>query len=776
MKHLTIYAKLALGTLAPLSAIAEVDTEELLTDTFQLEDFSVDSKETAHANLVLRPEQVEIASSLTSALDHINTLPGVIVQEGDAFGGDDWSTSVSIRGFQTTRNSSQLGYTIDGLPNGNTNYGGGAKPNRFIDSENIGEVIVSQGAGDIASASTTALGGTIQYNMVTPTFDRSTNVSYTTGDFNAQRYFVRVNSGLIGESTRGFVSLSDSHHNRWTETGNSGRSDRQHMDSRIITSLGNAQLDFRLSYDDIHEDNYNGVSIDQFEQNPDWDYLTGTWTGSPIVDQNFVEGWSTVRENVLTGVKLTLPIGDSTVIEAQPYFHNQTGEGHWIPPYQRRGLDASSNQVSEAQLADTEYRVFFVDASGNDILPDESITNPFDIDQYPVDNATKASAVPASSFRTSHYGNSRFGTRINLEHTVADHRIVGGLWYEQQERENARDWHKIFNPLVNMEYNHIPYWTDFDQTLDTDTTMLYIQDTFTMENFVAQVGLKQYYVEISGNDNITNTALESRNSDSDILPSIGAIYKVFDNQGQLFFNYTQNFAAMNDTVIQLDASPSLEPEQSDSIDLGYRHNAGNLSWTASIYSIEFDNRISFVDPEGDDVTEINYDIGIEGGYVNVGGIESQGLEVAANYRFNDAFSANASFSLNNSEYVEDIPENGVVKGNEVVGAASEIFVLGFFYKNENGFYSNFTAKYTGDRQGTLDNSEQMDAYIHANLAIGFQREIDSDFAKAFTAEIKVHNLFDKSYLATPDGDAAQTSGRYFIGAPRTVSMTFGLEF
>ena len=154
-------------TLIGISGTAVAQTDDL-GNIINLDPVTVIAEESTHANTVLRYELQEFAAPITSALDRIDVLPGVVVQEGDAYGGDDWSTTVSIRGFQTTRDLNQLGYTIDDLPNGATNYGGGAKPNRFIDPENIREVNVSQGAGDISSASTTALGGTIKYYMADP--------------------------------------------------------------------------------------------------------------------------------------------------------------------------------------------------------------------------------------------------------------------------------------------------------------------------------------------------------------------------------------------------------------------------------------------------------------------------------------------------------------------------------------------------------------------------------------------------------------------------------
>ena len=57
---------------------------------------------------------------LTSVLAVADSLRGVSVHEGDPFGFDDWSTTVSVRGFQLNLHEQQLGITVDGLPNGNS--------------------------------------------------------------------------------------------------------------------------------------------------------------------------------------------------------------------------------------------------------------------------------------------------------------------------------------------------------------------------------------------------------------------------------------------------------------------------------------------------------------------------------------------------------------------------------------------------------------------------------------------------------------------------------
>ncbi|WP_350628785.1 TonB-dependent receptor, partial [Pseudoalteromonas sp. CAL260-MNA-CIBAN-0059] len=75
---------------------------------------------------------------------------------------------------------------------------------------------------------------------------------------------------------------------------------------------------------------------------------------------------------------------------------------------------------------------------------------------------------------------------------------------------------------------------------------------------------------------------------------------------------------------------NIEPETADNIDFGVRYQADRLTLTATAYSVKFDNRITFIAP-GSGTDGIDYTIGTNGSYVNVGGIDSNGLELAASY-------------------------------------------------------------------------------------------------------------------------------------------------
>ncbi|MDC6684497.1 Plug domain-containing protein, partial [Leclercia adecarboxylata] len=61
----------------------------------------------------------EVLPPGTSGQKILDRLPGVSVQSNDAFGANEESQTISLRGFDKSR----LGYTLDGIPLGDNSYG-----------------------------------------------------------------------------------------------------------------------------------------------------------------------------------------------------------------------------------------------------------------------------------------------------------------------------------------------------------------------------------------------------------------------------------------------------------------------------------------------------------------------------------------------------------------------------------------------------------------------------------------------------------------------------
>jgi len=165
----------------------------------------------------IHASDIALTTPGTSPLKAIEKLPGVNFQSADPFGAYEWSTRISLRGF----NQNQLGFTLDGVPLGDMSYGNtnGLHISRAIISDNVGTVRVSQGAGALGTASTSNLGGTIEFFSRAPSdsFGVNANVSY--GSSNTFRGYADIESGDLGSGGKGYLSYSYLDAGKWKGVG-----------------------------------------------------------------------------------------------------------------------------------------------------------------------------------------------------------------------------------------------------------------------------------------------------------------------------------------------------------------------------------------------------------------------------------------------------------------------------------------------------------------------------------------------------------------------------
>lgn len=767
---------LAVGLSFSANAFAETETKE---DAI-IDEITVVGKSVSFANASTSQEMKLQQSSMTSALAVIDNLPGVLVNEGDTFGADDWSTTVSIRGFQLSLDEQQIGITIDGIANGNSNYGGGAKANRYIDTENLGAVEVSQGTSDIRSRSNEALGGTLNFTTIDPTEDAGLTTSFSLGQFQSQKSFVRLNTGEIASGTRAWVSVSSAQSSDWIDQ--SAENTRDHLAAKIISEQGDMTYTGYFSYDDTHEDNYQRISLTQFAENPEWDRLTAEWTGTPYVDQAYRKGWSTLRENIFGYLQAEYST-DSLEASANVYFHKNEGRGDWVPPYLVNVTDNGAGNPESEVVGDNTVmgggalgQLFFVNSNGVALTPDtdcqSSITFPYGGAGAQYDPLCYGQgAVPVGSYRHTHYEKSRFGFNADFSYFSklgsADNTLRGGVWYEDYEREEYRDWHKIIDSSSNYKFDHVAYWRQYDRTFPVQTTMFYLENEVDFGMVSARLGAKQFLVELEAEDNFTNTSSGAVDSDSDLLLSAGIVAQTGIDGLEVFAGYAENFAAVKDTVLERDASvfDNIEPETAENIDVGIRFVSDRITAAATFYDITFENRLVFIAPDSPDA--IDYLIGTNGSYVNVGGIESSGFEMNATVYLSDNWAVYGSYTSNESEYAEgslDFPA-----GNTVYGSAEDMYVLSIDWAKDN-YFAGLSNKMVGDRWMDAANTQRIEDYTVSDLYAGVS--VDAPFSGLQNMQVRltVNNLTDESYLGGVAGQSA------WIGSPRTAVMNVSFTF
>lgn len=789
-QHRMLYSAM-LAILATASQVAAAN-ESLPT----IEEVLVTGATESYAATAVSDSMINLETGMTSVLAVIDKVPGVLINEGDVLGSDDWSTTVSIRGFQLSLDEQQIGMTIDGVPNGNSNYGGGSKVNRFLDTENLKTVEVSQGTADIGSRSHEALGGTLNFVTRDPESEERLRFSYISGDFEARKYYVSYDTGTFAGDTRAYVSLSTAHNSAWIDE--SGETIRTHAAAKLVANFDSMTVKTYIAYDDTAEDNYQRITPTEFNANPDWDRLTGEWTGIPHIDQLYRRGWSTLRENLLAYTRFEFAVNEDLQIDVTPYYHQNEGRGDWLPPYVVDVTDdGAGDPNSELQSGNTVRggsalgRLTFVNRAGVALTPASgcsSLDFPYggtsndNPDSLIYDPACfPADAIPVSSYRHTHYEKERMGLSADLRWSAdlgfAENLFRAGFWYEDGTRQEWRDWHKVIDSRTAYHFDHTPYWVQFDREYPMETQMFYVEDTLTVGPVELRAGAKQWFVDIDRQDNILGgSGTFGISSDSDLLPTVGALWQV-DNAIQVFAGYAENFAAVKDAVLEAASDPdalvNLEPETAENFDLGVRFIVDNLRVDATYYQIDFKNRITQI-PAGD-TTGIDFLEEFGGTFRNEGGIESEGYELAGNWQMTDTLSLYASYTNNESLYhgtgdsVLDAAL-GIVSGNTVFGSAETMYVVSLDWQRDH-LAAGFSNKHVGERWLDEANTERLAAYDVADLYVAVSAEALGDALQGLRIKFTINNVFDEDYL----GGAAGGWGAW-IGGGRFAAISVLADF
>ena len=616
-------------------------------------------------NVVAEP-MVAQQSPISSVLAVVDNVPGVSIQEGDPYGTDDWSTSISMRGFQVNLDEAQIGTTIDGMPNGTSDYWSGSKANRFVDPANMGGVTVSQGTADIASRSIEALGGTLDFTTDEPEHERKFTAAVDLGSDDGQRFYLRVDTGhLFGREVRAWVSAVHQESSDWVQ--GFARSERDHLAGKIQAEVGRLDLSAYVSYDDTDNASYQRLTSEaEYRSDPRWDRLTDTWTDTPWVNQLYRLGWAIPRQNAFGYVKADFAATDVLSITGGAYYHQQWGRGDWLPPYLVDVTADGGGAESELASGFTALggsplgQVQFVDPAGVPLAPRPGCVSSL---QFPYGGAGAefdpachpADAIPVQSYRHSHYGKERVGLTLDGdwfgELAMGGNRLRAGLWAEDGRRDLGRDWHKILDVRVSHRYDDTPYWRQYDWEFPQSIVKWYVEDTLFAGPLAINAGVRQYLVEVGRRDHFGETAELSVSSDSDLLLSGGFTYTAPVSGLELFAGYAQNFKSLSDRLLEVPGRSleGLEPETADNLDVGLRYTGDRLAATATYYRIDFQNRIFFLSPQT--AAGPNYLIAGGGSYFNAGGIDSRGVELSATLRATDSTSLYTAWTRNDATYV-----------------------------------------------------------------------------------------------------------------------------
>ena len=699
-----------------------------------------------------------------SPFQAVATLPGVNFQSADSFGSYEWSTRISVRGF----NQNQLGFTLDGVPLGDMSYGNynGLHISRAIASENIAKTELAQGTGVLGTASTSNLGGTLAFYSIDPSKDFGVTASTSYGSFDSFHEFIRLESGELPTGTRAYVSYSFQQSDKWK---GEGLHKQQQVNGKIVQDFGDSfSLTGFLNYSVRRENDYQDFSLDMLHRlGRDWDNISDNWALAVTVANDYQHGTalpapfatvddayynaSGLRNDVIGGVSADWAILPNLELKITGYGHNNTGRGLWWTPY----------------------------------VPTSALI---------------AGGAPIS-VRTTEYSISRYGEVASLVWTLGSHSIEGGVWYENNKFDQARRYYALAadgSGVTSLQFPKDPMATQWAFAFDTTTLVFHIQDAWQITDALKlDFGFKTQKVNNSGHlltGEITAPFLPLSatqltggkiGTDNWFLPQAGVNYQI-DDANEVFADFSKNQRAFvsagtsgpfSTTQPGFEAIKStLKPETSQTFEGGYRFNNDEVQAVLAAYYVQFKNRQL--------ATQVG--AGIVGNPLalsNVGSVTSKGVEAAATWHFLDKAWVSGSYSFNDSTYDDDTLDGSgkvimTTKDKTTVDAPKHILSATLGY-DDGSLFGQVDVSAMSKRYFTYENDQSVPGRTLVGLTAGYRLHTDSRWSDGLELRLNVENLFDNDYVSTIGSNGFGASGdnqTLLPGAPRSVFVTLKKQF
>ena len=705
----------------------------------------------------------------TSPQKILNKLPGISVQSNDAYGANEESQTISLRGF----NQRLLGYTLDGIPLGDNSYGNynGLGISRALIGENLAGAELAAGIGSLGTASTSNLGGTLQYFSSDPEAEFGLRVAQTFGSDSTRRTYARLDTGEHGGFSM-YLSGSLLSADMWSRPNDN--QDQSQVNLKAVYNFGDGnRVSAFVSSAETSQANYAYLSKALLARGADWDWnlykpdwqralnaaycAPKPWPANKAGDRRckFESPAATIddayyasralRTDHLAALAGEFNLGEGVRLNAQTYYHDDRGQGHWWSP-------------------------------GNWSFPGT------------------AKEIPIS-IRSTNYGINRYGAMASLSWDVGIHKIQGGFWYESNHHDVQRNFYFIEGPINDDRFLNDPDRRLFFQKYRINTRQAYLQDTMSLLDgrLTVDVGAKSTQVDMRAAQvpskmmEVPNATGRLETKDS-FLPQLGVGYKLGEGR-EVFAAYTENVAAfvgggaggpLAIGQAAFDAQKrDLKPEESKTLEAGYRQVGETYQASLSFYKVRFDNRLLSLNPCSS----------IEAGtrpecitkFFNVGSVDSYGSELVFIWKPIDGLQWYNALSWNKSTYEDNYIDGGKVvptSGKRVVDVPDTMFSSELSY-SRGPWLASVSGKYTGKRYYTYLNDNGFGGYTTFDAALRYTFDAMGPL-RQWSVSLNASNLTDKrtasNLTAFSASDPQGKTYAFHANAPRQLFLTLDARF
>jgi iron complex outermembrane receptor protein len=727
-----------------------------------------------------------------SPLKAIQTLPGVTFLTADPWGNNEQNISLFVHGF----NAQQLGYTLDGVPLGDQTYGNynGLSPQRAIISENVGRVTLASGAGDLGTASTSNLGGTIDTFSSDPKVEMGGTLAQTFGSHDTFRTYGRFDTGTFGNGNSLYISGVRHKAEAWDFQGKQGG---YQANAKFVHEDSTGKLTLYGAYSDKTEPNEDATVITVANRAtapytrpflyPDFGgaltYLSsGAYKAAGANYRNYYS--DAQRTDYLAYAKYDWNIADTIIWSNQAYYHHNDGVGVVAGPIDVAGLP--------------QLFSFYFPGTG-------SPTSAANL-------ARLTTRFGGSGFatRTTEYRIDRGGLLSVVKAEIGNHTIEAGGWFERQSSSAFRRWYALDVNNPSSPYTRPldladPLITQYGSEVRVTELQGHIQDSWkilptltvlagfkaTYQNATQRVVVQPIPGSFTGSTALPNGRIKTTKG---FLPQLGLLWEA-SNRVQLFVNAQKNvrqfqtsaasglspFALGSQAAFDL-FKADIKPETSWTYEGGVRFqlplNAGPLTGfdgQVSYYHVNFSDRLLAISPNPV-ITSI-----VSGAAIlqNVGSVKTDGVDIAGTLRFGSHFSLYNALSYNRSRYQDDYVSGTTTvrtAGKNVPGSPDWLYKF-IASANYDIFDAQLTGDYMGRRYATHTNDLSVPAYFTMSGRIGATLPLaQGSVIRSAVISLNVTNITNKRAASTLSIGAASGTFNQFPLAPRQVFGTVSLGF
>jgi hypothetical protein len=784
--HIAIAVSLLCATLAghayaddaPAAAAPAATAADLPSDPNAVATVEISSHKT-RSTVSMGTAEIQKIIPGVNPLKALETLPGVSFQTADPWGNNEQNLSLFVHGF----NGQQLGYTMDGVPLGDQQYGNynGLAPQRALTSENVRSVVLSTGAGDLGTASTSNLGGAIETFSSEPLSKRNINIQQTVGSHDTSRTFIRYDTGDFGNGNSAYIS--GLHHEAHAWDFNGRQSDDQ-LNLKFVHQGDNGKLTVYLDWSDKTEPNedstgHTGTAYAPYTRPflyPNFGaalaYLDKNGAPPAAVGSNFQNYYSDAqRTDKLAYIKYDAYLTDNLTWSNQYYFHHNDGVGVVAGPINQAGLPAL-------------FGIYF---------PGQNLKAVFGNSGY--------------ATRTTEYEINRDGVLSTLKWELGNHSLETGIWLEHNRSDAYRRWYAldVNNPSSPYSRPANPLITQYGSNIDNKVAQFHLQDEWKIApNIALQAGFKSSLQFADGEFPVQElpAAIGSGSTGLPVgeiitkkwfLPQVGGRWDVTAND-QFFFNVQQNmrqfvtyggggnspWSLATQQAFDLFKSTA-KPETSVVTELGLR-DTRQLNWgpisafdgQVDLYHVNFANRQLAISSN----PILTSFVGGTTILSNVGSVKTDGVDLAGTLHFGRNYSFYDAVSYNKSKYSDNY-----TSGTSVVPTAGKSVPGSPEWMNKFVGTATFgdievqlTGDYVGKRYATYTNDLSIPGYFQMGLNVSGKVPLPSGFIKNARWNLNVTNLLNREGVLQLASIAASGTYATYPIAPRMGFLTLKGDF